>query len=241
MWLKNCLPHIKSTFRWRFDMNAIRFLSFLHDFAANSAQKTSANATGDGKTPPTDLAETFTAFETQLRALMSTGASSAPTSPTPPSNGAEFVVGGGSQSSTDLDKSLAATEAMLTMVSEKNVAPKTSTISALSSPAAPDHDELKEIIAWRREQIDSMLHVRVGDLWDRQGITDPFNHPKLLADAQSSQEVALFRKAHMPGFVAQWEGDWRTALAARQADKSRQIELAAASTANGFTTGGGTA
>ena len=222
-------------------MDAIRFLSFLHDFAANSAQKTSANATGDGKTPPTDLAETFTAFETQLRALMSTGASSAPTSPTPPSNGAEFVVGGGSQSSTDLDKSLAATEAMLTMVSEKNVAPKTSTISALSSPAAPDHDELKEIIAWRREQIDPMLHVKVGDLWDRQGITDPFNHPKLLADAQRTQEVALFRKAHMPGFVAQWEGDWRTQLSSeRQTNELRRIELAAASAASGFTTGGGT-
>lgn len=224
-------------------MDAIRFLNFLHDFAANSAQKTSANAKGDGKTPSADLAETFTAFETQLRALMSTGASSAPTPtpPTPPSDGAEFVIGGGSQRSADLDKSLAATEAMLAMVSEKNAAPQTPSSAQATSLPAADQEELKEIIAWRREQIDPMLHVRVGDIWDRQGITDPFNHPKLLADAQSSQEVALFRKAHMPGFVAQWEGDWRTALAAeRQADKVRQIELAAASAANGFTTGGNT-
>ena len=223
-------------------MDAIRFLNFLHDFAANSAQKTSAKATGDGKTSAPDLADTFTAFESQLKALMSTSASSAPAPTTAPSNGDEFVIGGGSQSSADLDKSLAATEAMLAMVSEKNVAPQPSTSSASSSPTAPDQDELKEIIAWRREQMDPMLHVRVGDIWDRQGITDPFNHPKLLADAQHSQEVSLFRKAHMPGFVAQWEGDWRTALAAeRQADKARQIELAAASAANGFITGGGSA
>ena len=59
-------------------MDAIRFLNFLHDFAANSAQKTSAKATGDGKTSAPDLADTFTAFESQLKALMSTSASSAP-------------------------------------------------------------------------------------------------------------------------------------------------------------------
>jgi hypothetical protein len=222
-------------------MDAIRFLSFLHDFAANSAQKTSANATGDGKTPPADLAETFTAFETQLRALMSTGASSAPTIPTSPSTATEFVIGGGNQGSIDLDKSLAATEAMLGMLSEKNSAPQTPSSAQATSLTAPDQEELKEIIAWRREQIDPMLHVKVGDLWDRQGITDPFNHPKLLADAQHSQEVALFRKAHMPGFVAQWEGDWRTQLASERNNlELRRIQNAVASAANGFVTGGGT-
>lgn len=220
-------------------MDAIRFLSFLHDFAANSAQKTSTNATGDGKTPPADLAETFTAFETQLRALMSTGASSAPTIPTPPSTATEFVIGGGNQGNTDLDKRLEATEAMLAMVSEKNSAPQTPSSAQATSLPSADQEELKEIIAWRREQIDPMLHIKVGEIWDRQGITDPFNHPKLLADAQNSQEVALFRKAHMPGFVAQWEGDWRTQLSSeRQANEIRRNELAAASKANGFITGG---
>jgi hypothetical protein len=222
-------------------MDAIRFLSFLHDFAANSAQKTKANATGDGKTPPADLAETFTAFETQLRALMSTGASSAPTLSTPPSTVTEFVIGGGNLGSTGPDKSLEATEAMLAMVSEKNSAPQTPPSAQATSLAAPDQEELKEIIAWRREQIDPMLHVKVGDLWDRQGITDPLNHPKLLADAQNSQEVALFRKAHMPGFVAQWEGDWRTQLASERNNlELRRIQNAVASAANGFVTGGGT-
>lgn len=221
-------------------MDAIRFLNFLHDFAANSAQKTSAKATGDGKTSAPDLADTFTAFESQLKALMSTSASSAPTPTTPPSNGDEFVIGGGSQSSADLDKSLAATEAMLAMVSEKNLVPQTPPTSNSSTLSAPDKDELKEIIAWRREQIDPMLHVKVGDLWERQGITDPFNHPKLLADAQHSQEVSSFRKAHMPGFVAQWEGDWRTQLTAERNNlEHRRIQMAEASAANGFIIGGG--
>jgi hypothetical protein len=131
---------------------------------------------------------------------------------------------------------------MLAMVSERNLSASTPSSTTVSTIPAPENDELKEIIAWRREQIDPMLHVKVGDLWDRQGITDPFNHPKLLADAQQSQEVALFRKAHMPGFVAQWEGDWRTQLSSeRQTNELRRIELAAASAASGFTTGGGKA
>lgn len=221
-------------------MDAIRFLNFLHDFAANSAPKTSTNATGDGKTAPANLADTFTAFESQLRALMNTGESAAPTNTSAsPSTSNEFIIGGGNQSSTDLDKSLAATEAMLAMASEKNLVPQTPLTSNSSTLSALEKDELKEIIAWRREQIDPMLHVKVGEIWDRQGITDPFNHPKLLADAQHSQEVALFRKAHMPGFVAQWEGDWRTTLASeRQANSDRQSQMAAASAANGFIAGG---
>lgn len=221
-------------------MDAIRFLNFLHDFAANSAPKTSTNTTGDGKTAPANLADTFTAFESQLRALMNTGKSAAPTTSTSPSTSTEFVIGGGSQSSTDLDKSLAATEAMLAMASEKNLVPQTPLTSNSSTLSAPEKDELKEIIAWRREQIDPMLHVKVGDLWERQGITDPFNHPKLLADAQHSQEVSSFRKAHMPGFVAQWEGDWRTQLTAERNNlEHRRIQMAEASAANGFIIGGG--
>jgi len=222
-------------------MDAIRFLNFLHDFAANSAPKTNTNTQVDGKPPATDLATTFTVFESQLRALMATGEAATPNTPTTLSATPEFVTGGNNQSTTDLDKSLAATEAMLAMVSERNLSAPTPSSTTASTTPAPENDELKEIIAWRREQIDQMLHVKVGDLWDRQGITDPFNHPKLLADAQHSQELALFRKAHMPGFVAQWEGDWRTQLSSeRQANEVRRIELAAASAASGFTTGGST-
>lgn len=220
-------------------MDTIRFLNFLHDFAANSAQKTSTNTHGDGKTPAADLASTFTAFESQLRALMNTGATTAQTNPATTSPTPDFVIGGEKPSDEALDKTLAATEAMLAMVSEKNLTAQTSSSATASPPPSPKNDELKEIIAWRREQIDPMLHIKVGDIWDRQGITDPFNHPKLLADAQETQEIALFRKAHMPGFVAQWEGDWRTKLSAeRQAQELRRIELAAASAASGFVTGG---
>ena len=222
-------------------MDAIRFLNFLHDFAANSAPKTNTNTQVDGKPPAVDLATTFTAFESQLRALMATGETATPNTPTTLSATSEFVTGGKNQSSAALDKSLAATEALLAMVSERNLSAPTPSCTNASTPPSLENDELKEIIAWRREQIAPMLHVKVGDLWDRQGITDPFNHPKLLADAQRTQEVALFRKAHMPGFVAQWEGDWRTQLSSeRQTNELRRIELAAASAASGFTTGGGT-
>ena len=225
-------------------MDAVRFLNFLHDFAANSAQKTSTNNAADGKTQATDLAGTFTAFESQLRALMNTGetfTSSTTNTLTTPSTTSEFVTGGQNQSSAALDKTLAATEAMLAMVSDRNLSAQTPSSTAYSTTPAPENDELKEIIAWRREQIDPMLHIKVGDLWDRQGITDPFNHPKLLADAQHTQEVALFRKANLPGFIAQWEGDWRTQLASERNNlELRRIQSAAASAANGFVTGGAT-
>jgi hypothetical protein len=219
-------------------MDTIRFLNFLHDFAANSAPKTS-NKLGESKLQSTDLASTITAFESQLRNLMNTGESSSQAKLTTTSTTAEFVTGGGNQSRAAEDKTLAATEAMLAMVAEKNSPTQALTTSSSPTNNPTIKDDLKEIIAWRKEQIDPMLHIKVGEIWDRQGITDPFNHPKLLADAQHSQEVALFRKAHMPGFVAQWEGDWRTQLSsARQANEIRQNELAAASKANGFIIGG---
>jgi hypothetical protein len=223
-------------------MDAVRFLNFLHDFAANAAQKTSNNTAVDGKTPAADLAATFTAFESQLRALMNPGETSTPdttNSLTTPSDTPEFVTGGKNQSSALSDKTLAATEAMLAMVSERNLSAQTLSSPPPSPTPSPENDELKKISAWRREQIDPMLHIKVGDIWDRQGITDPLNHPKLLAEAQHSQEVALSRKAHMPGFVAQWEGDWRAELSSeRQANEIRRNELTAASSAHGFIIGG---
>jgi hypothetical protein len=224
-------------------MDSVRFLSFLQDFAASAASNgTSSKQTGDGNTSSTDLASTLSAFETQLKALM--------VAPTPalesvqpastPSKNAEFVTGGNSKPS--IDNTLAATESMLAMVGKGvNSSPNSSPADSLGIET-PNNDQLREIIAWRREQIDPMLHVKVGDIWERQGITDPLNHPKLIADARHSLDTANFRKAHMPGFVAQWEGPWRTTLAAeRQANSDRQIQMAAASAASGFITGGGRA
>jgi hypothetical protein len=138
------------------------------------------------------------------------------------------------------DGAMAATEAMLARVFEPANSKSAAAPEATSPQLSAHDDTLREIIAWRREQIDPMLHVRVGDIWDRQGITDPMSDPKLLADAQQANERAMFRKAQMPGLVAQWEGDWRTQLAAeRQNLADQRIQSAANSASSPFVIGGG--
>jgi hypothetical protein len=153
---------------------------------------------------------------------------------------AVFVVGGGTGTGTMSDGAMAATEAMLARVFEPANSKSAAAPEATSPQLSAHDDTLREIIAWRREQIDPMLHVRVGDLWDRQGITDPMSDPKLLAEAQHSHERAMSRKAQMPGLVAQWEGDWRTQLAAeRQNLADQRIQSAANSASSPFVIGGG--
>jgi hypothetical protein len=219
-------------------MDTIRFLNFLNEFSASTAAKTSNNI-GESKLQSSNLATTLSAFESQLKDLMNTVESSSSAKLATTSTAAEFVTGGGDQSTGAKDNTLAATEAMLAMVTEKSPLPQALTTTSSPTNNSAIKDDLKEIIAWRKEQIDPMLHIKVGEIWDRQGITDPFNDPKLVADAQHSQEVALFRKAHMPGFVAQWEGDWRTQLSsARQANEIRRNELADAGKDHGFIIGG---
>lgn len=217
-------------------MDSIRFLNFLHDFAAAAAQKTAANNQSSGtNSPGTDLASTVTAFETQLKALLAPASSQPLTSA--PEDTSGFVIGGGSPNMSN--NMLASRSTMLAAASSDTSATPTPPVTP-SVNQTPNNDTLREIIAWRREQIDPMLHVKVGEIWDKQGITDPLSHPKLLADAQHSLETSTFRKAHMPGYVAQWEGDWRTQLTAqRQADEERRVQMAAASAASGFVAGGG--
>lgn len=223
-------------------MDTIRFLSFLQDFAANNVQKSTSTTPHSGTTQSsTDLASTFNAFEAQLKALM--GQAAAQTTPTP-SETSVFVVGGSANDShnTTPEASMLATQAMLSRAFGADGMAQASTATASPDPAKLSaHDNtLREIIAWRREQIDPMLHVKVGDLWDRQGITDPMNDPKLLADAQSAHDRAMSRKAQMPGLVAHWEGDWRTQLATdRQNLADQRIQSAANSASSPFVIGGG--
>lgn len=191
-------------------MDTIRFLSFLQDFASSNISKSVATSPSGTNLPPNNLSQTLSAFEAQLRALMNTS-SSEPAAQSTAAGTTDFVVG--SQS-----------------------APGTAVTGAATAPVSAQNESLREIIAWRREQIDPMLHERVGDLWERQGITDPMNDPKLLAEAQNSYDRAIFRKAQMPGFVANWEGDWR----AQQALERQTRLLAIADSVNSsFTVGGG--
>ena len=106
----------------------------------------------------------------------------------------------------------------------------------LKAPADPEAGKaplsaLQKIVAWQREQIHPMLNVRLGDLWDRQGIADPLNNPGLLGHAQQIHDRANNFRSLMPGYVAAWEGDWQAPaapvqMAARNPDPS------------GFVTGG---
>ena len=213
-------------------MDTIRFIKFLQDFAANNVQKSTSAASGAGTSQASaDLNRTISAFEEQFKALLNAPVTQ---TATPPSD----------NNSTTVKNPLLTTQAML---SKKLDAESHANVAAARDNQDPAklsaHDEtLREIIAWRREQIDPMLHVRVGDIWERQGITDPMNDPKLLADAQHSHDRAMSRKAQMPGLVAQWEGDWRAQLAAKRQNLADQrIQAAADGRNNPFVIGGGRA
>ena len=98
---------------------------------------------------------------------------------------------------------------------------------------------LRNIIAWRQEQIDPMLHVRVGDTWAKQGIEDPFNEPHLISQAQEILETAQRRLDMNPGSKAPWDGDWQNALAKDRAIEAQRIAVLVEGAVNSnFVTGG---
>ena len=96
---------------------------------------------------------------------------------------------------------------------------------AVAQTSAAVDPVLRNIIAWRQEQIDPMLHVRVGDTWAKQGIEDPFNEPHLISQAKEILETAQSRLALFPGSKAPWEGDWQTALAKDRAIEAQRIAV----------------
>lgn len=84
---------------------------------------------------------------------------------------------------------------------------------------------LRNIIAWCQEQTDTLLQVRVGDNWAKQGIKDPFNEPHLISQAKEILETVQSRLAMFPGTKAPWEGDWQTALAKDRAIEAQRIAV----------------
>jgi hypothetical protein len=110
---------------------------------------------------------------------------------------------------------------------------------AVAQPAAAIDPVLRNIIAWRQEQIDPMLHVRVGDTWAKQGIEDPFNEPHLISQAQEILETSQRRLDMNPGTKAPWDGDWQTALAKEREIEAQRIAVLVEGAANSnFVTGG---
>lgn len=110
---------------------------------------------------------------------------------------------------------------------------------AKAHPASDLDPVLKNIIAWRQEQVDPLMQVRVGDTWANQGIEDPFNEPHLISQAQEILEAAQRRFAMNPGTKAPWDGDWQSALTKERATEAQRIALLADGAAkSNFVAGG---
>lgn len=216
-------------------MDVARFLNFLNSFATSTSKSLQSNPTG-----VKDLSGTLSEFERQLRQLTqqldaantappaSALASTAQAAATSPATSLAapmdaqtggFVVGGFSDrplqpvavpEPTDADRAAFWVNRndtfVQTRVGGSIVAPV-----AEETPAPPS--VLKEIIAWQAERMDPMMHVKIGDIWQRQGIADPASDPRLLENAQHIYDTAICRKKYFAGYVADWEKDWRSQLA----------------------------
>ena len=232
-------------------MDTVRFLNFLQSFASSASTRMQSQPEAE------TLSSTLSAFESQLRALMApdqtkagaaapsarssvpgdlapAGAALSPLaavadlqrtpSETPPSSA--FVIGGGAPALPVVampapDGAIAGRAAS---------APAADAVPVPSSGFKPPLEDLQKIVAWQREQINPMLHVRIGETWERQGIADPLNHPGLLAQAQQVYERAANFKAHMPGYVAAWENPWQVPAPVQMASSQPDT--------SGFVTGG---
>jgi len=109
-----------------------------------------------------------------------------------------------------------------------------------ASKQASDLDPvLKNIIEWRQEQIDPMMQCKVGDLWAKGGLKDPFSDPLLISQAKEILEKTKYRLELNPSMKVPWDGDWRTALAKdREVEAQRNAVLAEGSKNSNFVTGG---
>lgn len=235
-------------------MDVIRFLNFLHTFASAASEdlKTQAAARQD-------LKATVSRFESQLRDLMDapaqpaadasasasnrTVASTVPDVPQPSKtiNPLGFVAGGLSLEPAKPVQPVEVTEAdkaafwvnrtenfVQTRVGGSIVAPERK-----ETPA--EKNVLANIIAWQGEQMDPVQQVRIADIWARQGIDEPAAHPKILEDAQRIYDTSMCRKNLFAGYVADWEGDWRSQLA----QSTRIASAVPKAGQNDFVAGGG--
>lgn len=115
-------------------------------------------------------------------------------------------------------------------------------VSADRSTLSKTDAVLRNIIAWRQEQTDPLFQVRVGDIWASQGITDPFNDPQLIGQAQELLENAQLKQASASNYKAPWDGDWQTVLAQDRASNAQRIAVLLEGAANSnFVIGGGKA
>ncbi len=99
---------------------------------------------------------------------------------------------------------------------------------------------VKNFMEWQSAQPNPFGQGTIADVWAKQGITDPFNNPVLLDQAQNMLDRASLRAAMNPNYVAEWSGDWKTQMAqAKTAETARQAIMLAGDIAGKVTVGGG--
>lgn len=99
---------------------------------------------------------------------------------------------------------------------------------------------VKNFMEWQSAQPNPLGQGTIADVWAKQGITDPFNNPVLLDQAQNMLDRASLRAAMNPSYVAEWSGDWKTQMAqAKAAETARQAIIVAGDVAGNVSVGGG--
>ena len=107
---------------------------------------------------------------------------------------------------------------------------------------APRHFEQAEIdnyLSWQGAQVNPFTLKTHGQMWAESGINQPAENPALQQWAQEMLGLHARREAVFGERPANWEGDWRTAMAEQQqALQVRQTTLAALDALGGVVIGG---
>jgi hypothetical protein len=127
---------------------------------------------------------------------------------------------------------------------ETPAVPKESTASTAPVTVTPQNaavsTAVKNFMEWQSAQPNPFGQGTIADVWAKQGITDPFNNPVLLGQAQNMLDRASLRAAIDPSYVAEWGGDWKTQMAqAQTAETARHAVMAASDAAGKVKIGGG--
>jgi hypothetical protein len=127
---------------------------------------------------------------------------------------------------------------------EAPVVPKESTASTapvtVTAQTTGISSAVKNFMEWQSAQPNPFGQGTIADVWAKQGITDPFNNPILLSQAQNMLDRSSMRAAMNPSYVAEWSGDWKTQMAqAKAAETARQAIIVAGDIAGNVAVGGG--
>lgn len=105
-------------------------------------------------------------------------------------------------------------------------------VGGLGSP------EMQNFIEWQGAQKSPFTPGTIADLWAMQGITDPLSDPVIIQNAKEIMTRAESRVSMDTGYKPEWQSDWKTDMALKQAaEKERQTLLAAQDAANGVVVG----